>query len=52
MNKEQISDLLKTNHAQFIGQIQGLSDADLCYAPEGKWSAVQQLDHIVRSVLQ
>jgi hypothetical protein len=50
MTKEQISDLLKTNHAQFIEQVQRLSDTDLCYAPKGKWSAVQQLDHIVRSI--
>ncbi|MES2374699.1 MAG: DinB family protein [Bacteroidota bacterium] len=50
MNKKQVADLLKTNHAQFIDLVSSLSDLDLCYAPEGKWSAVQQLDHIVKSV--
>ncbi|MEO8174801.1 MAG: DinB family protein [Sediminibacterium sp.] len=50
MNKDQIAALLKTNHAQFISLVQCLNDADLCYAPEGKWTAVQQLDHIVKSV--
>jgi hypothetical protein len=50
MNKEQIADLLRTNHAQFIDQVRGLSETDLCYAPGGKWSAAQQLDHIIKSV--
>lgn len=50
MNKKQIADLLRTNHAQFIDQVSSLSDSDLCYAPEDKWSAAQQLDHIVKSV--
>jgi len=50
MQKEQLATLLKNNHAQFIQQIKGLNDTDLCYAPEGKWTAAQQLDHIVRSV--
>ncbi|MES2331625.1 MAG: DinB family protein [Bacteroidota bacterium] len=50
MNKEQLAELLRNNHAQFIEQINGLNDTDLCYAAEGKWSAAQQLDHIVRSV--
>jgi hypothetical protein len=50
MNKEQLAQLLQTNHSQFIEQLQALNDTDFCYAPEGKWSAAQQLDHIVRSV--
>jgi len=50
MNKEQIAGLLQTNHAQFIQQLQPLNAADFCYAPEGKWTAAQQLDHIVKSV--
>jgi hypothetical protein len=50
MQREQLATLLKDNHTQFIRQIKGLNDADLCYAPEGKWTAAQQLDHIVRSV--
>jgi hypothetical protein len=50
MNKEQIAELLRNNHAKFIQQIQQLNDADLLFAPEGKWTAAQQLDHIVKSV--
>ena len=50
MNKEQIADILRKNHAQFVRQLQQLNNADFCYAPEGKWTASQQLDHIIRSV--
>ena len=49
MNKEQIAELLRNNHARFIRQIQELSDEDLLFTPEGKWTAAQQLDHIVKS---
>jgi len=50
MNKEQIAERLRNNHTQFIQQIKQLNDADLLFAPEGKWTAAQQLDHIVKSV--
>lgn len=50
MNTEQIVEMLRNNHTLFIQQLQQLNKADFCYAPEGKWSAAQQLDHIVRSV--
>ena len=50
MKKEELAILLQDNHAKFIQQMQGLNEVDFCYAPEGKWSAGQQLDHIVRSV--
>jgi hypothetical protein len=50
MNKEQLARLLRDNHGQFFHQLKSLSDADFCYAPEGKWSAAQHLDHIYRSV--
>jgi hypothetical protein len=50
MNKDQLAELLRNNHTQFIHQIEQLNDADLLFAPEGKWSAAQQLDHIVKSV--
>jgi hypothetical protein len=50
MTREQIAALLQTNHAEFIHQLQDLNDIDFIYAPEGKWSAAQQLDHIVKSV--
>ena len=50
MNREQIAQLLETNHAHFIKQVTELNEADFCYAPRDKWSAAQQLDHLVRSV--
>ncbi|MEO7529762.1 MAG: DinB family protein [Sediminibacterium sp.] len=50
MNTPELAALLKKNHTLFINQIEALSDEDLCFAPDGKWSAVQQLDHIVRSI--
>ena len=50
MKKEELAALLQNNHTQFIQQLEQLNDADLCFAPEGKWTAAQQLDHIVRGV--
>jgi hypothetical protein len=50
MTRERIAVLLQTNHAQFIHQLQQLNEASFTYAAEGKWSAAQQLDHIVKSV--
>lgn len=50
MNRKEITARLATNHQVFLEQIDQLSDTDLCYAPEGKWTAIQQLDHIIRSV--
>jgi hypothetical protein len=41
---------LKTNHQRFIDLINGLSEEKLCTAPEGKWNAMQQLDHLYSSV--
>ncbi len=50
MNRTEIASRLAANHNFFLEQIDQLSDTDLCYAPEGKWNAIQQLDHIIRSV--
>lgn len=50
MNRTEITTLLANNHKVFLEQIDQLSDTDLCYAPEDKWNAIQQLDHIIRSV--
>ncbi len=50
MNKEQIAELLHTYHGHFIDRLREMNDANFCYAPEDKWSAGQQLDHIIRSV--
>ena len=50
MTKEQIVELLHTHHGHFIDRLRELNDADFCFAPEGKWSAGQQLDHIIKAV--
>lgn len=50
MTKEEIAELLQVNHTHFVKQITGLNNTDFCYEPKGKWSAAQQLDHLVRSV--
>lgn len=50
MNRQDLIQLLQVNHSQFTQQLRIMSDDDLCYSPAGKWSALQQLDHIVRSV--
>jgi hypothetical protein len=50
MSRTEIATLLATNHKTFLDQISQFSATDLYYAPEGKWSAIQQLDHIIRSV--
>ena len=33
-----------------MDQIGTLTATDFCFTPDGKWSAAQQLDHIIRSV--
>ena len=50
MNKETLAALLRDNHAAFLAEIGSLPDESLCFAPDGKWSAIRQLDHIVRAV--
>ena len=50
MNKQEITQLLTNNHHDFIEMIRNLSDDEASYAPPEKWNAVQQLDHIIKSV--
>jgi hypothetical protein len=50
MQKEAIADLLLSNHLVFAKRLRELSTEELQFAPEGKWSALEQLDHIVKSV--
>lgn len=49
MDKTQITELLRQKHNIFIEELQRLSDTDFTFSPSGKWSAGQQLDHIIRS---
>jgi hypothetical protein len=49
MTKQEIILHLKNNHLAFIEYINTLNENDFLYAPEAKWTAGQQLDHIHRS---
>lgn len=50
MNRKAIANLLIENHKRFTGFLESMPDDDFLFAPEGKWSAGRQLDHLVRSV--
>lgn len=50
MTKSEIQQHLRDNHFRFIKQINALSDSDFLYSDNSKWTAGQQLDHIVKSV--
>ena len=50
MEKQDLLNELNNNHQLFIHHINSLSEADYNYAPQGKWSAGQQLDHIIKAV--
>lgn len=50
MNNKEIAAILQGNYQAFMEEVDALSEIDFCYAPENKWSAAQQLDHLVRSV--
>ena len=50
MNKKEIIILLDKEYGEFIKYIKGLSDGDYLFQPEEKWSAQQQLEHIVMCI--
>ena len=50
MNRAQITNALYEKHQDFIKTLEALSSQEFQLAPEGKWSASEQLDHIYRSV--
>ena len=50
MVKNQIKKLIIDNHRLFINKIKALSDEDFLKVANGKWTAGQQLDHILKSV--
>lgn len=50
MNKQQIAEKLLENHKIFVEFISNLSEEDFLFAQDGKWSAGQQLDHLIRGV--
>ncbi len=50
MDKQEISKGLHAQYGQFCEVVQNLSPEAFIFHPEGKWSAAQQLDHMIRSV--
>jgi hypothetical protein len=50
MTKTEIFERLETNHNQFISYLESLNESEFEYAFSDKWSAGQQLKHIVLSV--
>jgi DinB superfamily len=50
MNKQQIADKLRENHQKFTDYILSLNEQDFMFATYNKWTAGQQLDHILRGV--
>ena len=50
MEKLNLPQFIDTQHRAFIALIQSLSDADYLAEKNGKWTAGQQMEHILRSV--
>lgn len=50
LDKAQISDQLIENHQNFADSISALNKDEFIYSVNGKWTAGQQLDHLVRGV--
>jgi hypothetical protein len=50
MKAAELQQKLKESHAHFIATIRNVSDADFTKSVIQKWSAGQQLDHIIKSV--
>jgi hypothetical protein len=49
MNKTELQHKLKESHTRFIQYIQSLSTDDFLYSHNTKWTAGQQLEHILKS---
>lgn len=50
MTRQEIINKLESSYRTFADFIISLNDRDFMFAPAGKWTAGQQLDHLVRSV--
>jgi hypothetical protein len=50
MEKEAMIALLQQNYAQLVEQVSRLDDRALLHAPTEKWNALQQVDHLIKSV--
>jgi hypothetical protein len=50
MNKSEIQEQLRQHHAAFAHTVEQLSDEAFLFTKNGKWSAGEQLDHIIKSI--
>jgi len=50
MNRDELAASLLRNHIQFIEYINGLSEYDFLFSREEKWTAGQQMNHLLLSV--
>ncbi len=50
MKISELRQKLKESHANFIATLQNVADADFTKSVNQKWTAGQQLDHIIKSV--
>lgn len=50
MTKQQLNAELQRHHSAFTQFIQGLSAQQLAFAPPDKWNALQQTEHLTKSV--
>jgi hypothetical protein len=50
MEKVELQHRLKESHTQFVDFIASLSETEFLYSRDSKWTAGQQLDHIIKSV--
>lgn len=49
MNKSELSEALKKSYAEFINHVDELTLDEFDFAPAQKWSAGQQVEHLIRS---
>lgn len=50
MDKQEINALLKATYEKFVKAVEALSEDEFEYAPNGKWTAGQHTEHLVKSV--
>jgi hypothetical protein len=50
MSRQQIIEKLYKNHNEFIDYLMSLPDEEFMFSYKNKWTAAQQLDHIIRCV--
>lgn len=49
MKKDQIKEALTSSYLNFTNNISSLTKDEFEYAPESKWSAGQQMEHLIKS---